>query len=57
MTVQELIDKLSKIKDKNQRVYCFNDEAGIDDDPYISFNQVLETYADIDNIVLLEWEN
>ncbi|WP_209121535.1 hypothetical protein [Alkalihalobacillus sp. BA299] len=57
MTVQELIEELSKIRDKTQKVMFYDVEAKVDECGYESFNSVRETWEDGQDLVVLEWED
>jgi hypothetical protein len=56
MTVDELINKLNLIQDKTKKVYYF-DSFREDGDQLHSINNVSDTFYDIDDIIILEWED
>jgi hypothetical protein len=56
MIVSELINQLQQIQDKTTKVYYF-DPSREEGDNIHSFNKVSSTTYEIDDVVLLEWED
>lgn len=56
MTVEQLIEQLSKIIDKTQRVKFFNNEFE-DGQDLQTFNLVKEVRYEGEEIVILEWKD